>query len=45
MSAAALAVGLLLRQSLAVSNVALVLLVAVLASAVTYGLIPSCLPA
>ena len=33
--------GLLLRQSLAVSNVALVLLVAVLASAVTYGLIPS----
>jgi two-component system sensor histidine kinase KdpD len=41
MSAAALAVGLLLRHSLAVSNVALVLLVAVLASAVTYGLIPS----
>ncbi|HEX4026067.1 MAG TPA: sensor histidine kinase KdpD [Rhizomicrobium sp.] len=41
MSAAALAVGLLLRQSLAVSNVALVLLVAVLASAVTYGLVPS----
>jgi two-component system sensor histidine kinase KdpD len=41
MSVAALAVGLLLRQSLAVSNVALVLLVAVLASAVTYGLVPS----
>jgi two-component system sensor histidine kinase KdpD len=41
MSAAALGVGLLLRQTLAVSNVALVLLVAVLASAVTFGLWPS----
>jgi two-component system sensor histidine kinase KdpD len=40
-SAIALGAGLLLRQTLAVSNVALVLLVAVLASAVTYGLIPS----
>ncbi|HVV28415.1 MAG TPA: sensor histidine kinase KdpD [Rhizomicrobium sp.] len=40
-SAVALGIGLLLRQALAVSNVALVLLVAVLASAVTYGLIPS----
>ena len=40
-SAAALAVALLLRQALAVSNVALVLLVAVLASAVTFGLWPS----
>ena len=40
-SAVALGVSLLLRQSLAVSNVALVLLVAVLASAVTYGLMPS----
>jgi len=39
--AIALGVSLLLRQTLAVSNVALVLLVAVLASAVTYGLIPS----
>ncbi len=37
----ALGVGLLLRHTLAVSNVALVLLVAVLASAVTYGLVPS----
>jgi two-component system sensor histidine kinase KdpD len=41
MSAAALGVGLLLRQTLAVSNVTLVLLVAVLASAVTFGLWPS----
>ena len=41
MSAVALGVSLLLRHSLAVSNVALVLLVAVLASAVTYGLWPS----
>ena len=41
MSAAALGVGYALRHSLAVSNVALVLLVAVLASAVTYGLWPS----
>jgi two-component system sensor histidine kinase KdpD len=40
-SAIALGVGLLLRQTLAVSNVALVLLVAVLASAVAYGLMPS----
>jgi len=37
----ALGISLLLRQTLAVSNVALVLLVAVLASAVTYGLMPS----
>jgi len=36
-----LGVSLLLRQTLAVSNVALVLLVAVLASAVTFGLWPS----
>ena len=41
LSAVALLIGLLLRQYLAVSNVALVLLVAVLASAVTYGLWPS----
>jgi len=40
-SAIALGIGLLLRQALAVSNVALVLLVAVLAAAVTYGLLPS----
>jgi two-component system, OmpR family, sensor histidine kinase KdpD len=40
-SAVALGVGLLLRQTLAVSNVALVLMVAVLASAVTFGLVPS----
>jgi len=40
-SAVALAVSLLLRQTLAVSNVALVLLVAVLVSAVRYGLLPS----
>jgi two-component system sensor histidine kinase KdpD len=40
-SVIALGVGLLLRHTLAVSNVALVLLVAVLASAVTYGLVPS----
>lgn len=39
--AVALGVGLLLRHTLAVSNVALVLLVAVLASAVTWGLLPS----
>ncbi|HKU54638.1 MAG TPA: DUF4118 domain-containing protein, partial [Rhizomicrobium sp.] len=43
MAAAALGLGLLLRQTMAVSNVALVLLVAVLASAVTYGLLPSLL--
>ena len=41
MSAAALGISLMLRQTMAVSNVALVLLVAVLASAVTYGLWPS----
>jgi two-component system sensor histidine kinase KdpD len=41
MCAAALGVGLALRQTMAVSNLALVLLVAVLASAVTYGLLPS----
>jgi two-component system sensor histidine kinase KdpD len=41
MCAAALGLSLLLRQALEVSNVALVLLVAVLASAVTYGLWPS----
>lgn len=41
LSAVALLIDLLLRQYLAVSNVALVLLVAVLASAVTYGLWPS----
>jgi two-component system sensor histidine kinase KdpD len=41
MSAAALGVGLLLRQTMAVSNVALVFLVAVLAGAVTFGLWPS----
>jgi two-component system sensor histidine kinase KdpD len=40
-SAIGLAVSLALRQTLAVSNVALVLLVAVLASAVVYGLLPS----
>ena len=40
-SAAGLGVALLLRQGLGVSNVALVLLVAVLASAVTFGLWPS----
>ncbi|HKB95868.1 MAG TPA: sensor histidine kinase KdpD, partial [Rhizomicrobium sp.] len=40
-SLAGLGVGLLLRQTLAVSNVALVLLVAVLASAVAFGLWPS----
>jgi two-component system sensor histidine kinase KdpD len=40
-SLAGLGAGFLLRQALAVSNVALVLLVAVLASAVTYGLWPS----
>ena len=40
-SAAGLGVALLLRQTLAVSNVALVLLVAVLASAVAFGLWPS----
>ncbi len=42
-SALGLGAALLLRQSLAVSNVALVLLVAVLASSVTYGLWPSLL--
>ncbi len=41
MVAAALGVGLLLQQYLAVSNIALVFLMAVLASAVTYGLWPS----
>jgi two-component system sensor histidine kinase KdpD len=41
LSAAGLGVALLLRQALAVSNVALVLLVAVLASAVAFGLWPS----
>ena len=40
-SAAGLGVALLLRQGLDVSNVALVLLVAVLAAAVTFGLWPS----
>jgi two-component system, OmpR family, sensor histidine kinase KdpD len=37
----ALGVGLVLQQSLAVSNIALVFLTAILASAVTYGLWPS----
>ncbi|MDB5733906.1 MAG: histidine kinase [Alphaproteobacteria bacterium] len=41
MCAAALGLSLLLRQTLEVSNVSLVLLVAVLASAVTFGLWPS----
>jgi two-component system sensor histidine kinase KdpD len=41
LSLAALLIGVLLRQYMAVSNVALVLLVAVLASAVAYGLWPS----
>ena len=41
MSVAALASSWLLRQTLEVSNVALVLMLAVLASAVTYGLWPS----
>lgn len=41
MSAVALGLGLLLRQTLAVSNVALVLMLAVLASAVSFGLWPS----
>lgn len=40
-SVAALAVSLLVRHELDVSNVALMLLVAVLASAVAYGLLPS----
>ena len=40
-SAIGLGVSLALRQTMAVSNVALVLLVAVLASAVVYGLVPS----
>jgi two-component system, OmpR family, sensor histidine kinase KdpD len=40
-SLAGLGVSLLLRQTMAVSNVALVLLMAVLASAVTFGLWPS----
>ena len=39
----ALGIGLVLQQSLAVSNIALVFLTAVLASAVTYGLWPSLL--
>jgi two-component system, OmpR family, sensor histidine kinase KdpD len=39
--AAALAVGLALRQVLAVSNLSLVFLIAVLASAIRYGLLPS----
>ncbi|HEY4078191.1 MAG TPA: sensor histidine kinase KdpD [Rhizomicrobium sp.] len=41
MSAGALGASMALRQMLAVSNVALVLMIAVLASAVTYGLLPS----
>jgi two-component system sensor histidine kinase KdpD len=41
MCAVALGVSLALRQAMAVSNLALVLLMAVLASAVTYGLLPS----
>src|SRR6201996_306235 len=40
-SAIGLGISLALRQTMAVSNVALVLLVAVLASAVVYGLLPS----
>ena len=40
-SAVALGLGLLLRQTLAVSNVALLLILGVLASAVTFGLWPS----
>ena len=40
-SAAALGIGLVARHGLDVSNVALVLLVAVLASALAYGLVPS----
>lgn len=43
MSMVALGAGLLLRQTLAVSNVALVLMLAVLASAITFGLWPSLL--
>ncbi len=41
MTAGALAVGLLLQRYLAVSNIALVFLMAVLASAITYGLWPA----
>ena len=44
-SAIGLGISLALRQTMAVSNVALVLLVAVLASAVTYGLLPSLIAA
>jgi two-component system sensor histidine kinase KdpD len=40
-SAVALGISLALRQTMAVSNVALVLLMAVLTSAVVYGLVPS----
>jgi len=43
MTAGALAVGLLLQRYLAVSNIALVFLMAVLASAITYGLWPALL--
>ena len=41
MTAGALAIGLLLQRYLAVSNIALVFLMAVLASAITYGLWPA----
>ena len=41
MVAVALVIGLVLRQSLAVSNIALVFLTAVLVSAITYGLWPA----
>jgi len=41
MVAAAIAIGLILQQSLAVSNIALVFLTAVLVSAISYGLWPS----
>jgi two-component system, OmpR family, sensor histidine kinase KdpD len=41
MTAAALGVGLALQQFLAISNIALVFLMAVLASAITYGLWPA----
>lgn len=40
-SLSGVAMGLILRQGLALSNIALVLLLPVLASAVTYGLLPS----
>src|SRR5262249_26763010 len=40
-SAGALGIGLILQQFLAVSNIALVFLTAVLATAITYGLLPS----